>query len=101
MKLKDRALMAVERAYYFMDHYRLVKIGETLEKWEKKGYLNALALIIRHPKLYAEVAYSVERHGNVSELHQTQDGIFTVVYSNGHEDYLLTDGRQAFGRRAA
>lgn len=101
MKMSDRAMMAIERAYYFMDSYRLAKIGRNLDEWQTRGYLNALALIIRHPKLYAEVAYSVERHGNVSELHQTQDGIFTVVYSNGHEDYLLADGRQAFRRRAA
>lgn len=101
MTMRDRALMAIERTYFFMDPYRLAKIEKSLGVWENKGYMNALALVIRHPKLYSEVSASVNIHGNVSELHQSQDGIFTVVYSDSYEDYLLADGRQAFRRRAA
>ena len=101
MTMRDRALMAVERTYFFMDHYRLDKIGKVLGEWENKGYINALVLVIRHPKLFSEVSSSVKVHGNVSELHQSQDGVFTVVYSDNYEDYLLSDGRQAFRRAAA
>lgn len=95
------AMAAIDRTYFYMDHYREQGIWNVLLSWEKAGYLNALALIVRHPKFFEEVKKSVEKHGNVSELHQSNDGIFTVVYSSGHEDYLLENGRVAIRRAAA
>lgn len=101
IKLRDTAYEEIKNAFVtVLDYYRLQALRTNLNVWASKGYLNTLALLARHPRFYYAIADNVKKYGNVMEMHQSNDGVFTVVFS-GHEDYLLEDGRQAFAFKKA